>query len=306
MGRKLAIAALTAVLAVALGADFLASDKPIVLHLDGETYWFPNLIDYDELEHVRGDELRARMTRDDWAVWAPVRHSPIDVRTRGRLEVRRAPSSDHYLGTDDRGRDVLSRLIHGTRATLKMAAGAAVLALLLGVLLAFVAVRVRGAADTAVVGACDTVTAIPALIVVVAAQGLIGAPSVAVAIIIIALPRAADTARLARAAMRTALGQPYADAARALGLSETRIVWRHALPQAGPQLAVATAITASTAVLAEAALSFLGFGTPPPDASWGELFRQAHQNDLRWWLVLPAGAAVAIVAAALNRLGQGD
>jgi peptide/nickel transport system permease protein len=185
-----------------------------------------------------------------------------------------------------------------------MAAGAAALALLLGVMLAFVAVRVRGAADTAVVGACDTVTAIPALIVVVAAQGLIGGASVAVAIVIIALPRAADTARLARAAMRTALGEPYCDAARALGMSETRIVWRHALPQAAPQLAVATAITAATAVLAEAALSFLGFGTPPPDASWGELFRQAHQNDLHWWLAVPAGAMVAIVAAALNRLGQ--
>jgi peptide/nickel transport system permease protein len=82
------------------------------------------------------------------------------------------------------------------------------------------------------------------------------------------------------------------------------VVVRHALPQVAPQLRVAAALTAATAVLAEAALSFLGFGAPAPAPSWGELLQQAHRNQLRWWLALPAGLAVAAVTAALNGLAQ--
>jgi peptide/nickel transport system permease protein len=158
--------------------------------------------------------------------------------------------------------------------------------------------------DALIVASIDAVSSFPALLVVVAAQGLLGAGGVAVAIVIIALPRAADTARLVRAELRAALAAPFCDAARALGVGPWRLVVRHALPHAIPQLGVASALTCATAVLAEAALSFLGFGTPAPAPSWGELLRQAHDNGLAWWLMLPSGAAVAIAAAALGALAQ--
>ena len=302
--RRLATGVLLVLVGVGLLADCIASDRPIVLSLDGETYWFPNVIEYDALRGVSGDRLSARMTQADWALWPPVRYGPTNVRTRGEILVTRAPSGEHWLGTDDRGRDVLSRLVHGTRATFQMAAGAAAVAAVLGLVLAVCAVGFGHRIDFAVVTGIDAVTAFPALLVVVAAQGLLGTASIAAAIVIIALPRAADTARLARADLSAALSSPFCDAARALGATRARVILRHALPHAWPQLAVATALTAATAVLAEAALSFLGFGTPPPQASWGELLKQAFENGLAWWLVVPGGLAVAVCAGALGSLAQ--
>ncbi len=304
VARKLAVGVVGALLALALLADFLASDRPIVLHFEGRTYWLANLIDYDDLHGLAGDRLREQMTEADWALWPPIRHSPTAVRSEGRLEPVAAPSGRHWLGTDDRGRDVLARLIHGARASTEMALGAAVLALLLGLALALPAAIRRGPAAGAVIAACDVIGAVPAIVVVVAAQGLIGRGSLLVAIVLVALPRAGDTARIALAGLVSALGQPYCDAARGLGASERHVVVRHALPHVSGQLWVATALTAATAVLAEAALGFLGFGVPPPGASWGELLKQAHQNDLRWWLMVPAGLAVTAVAASLGALAQ--
>jgi len=302
--RALAWLVVAVVGAVALGADCVASERPIVLRYQGATYLLPNMIDYDELRGLEGDALRERMTLDDWALWAPIRHGPTAVRSGGALEPLVAPCADHWLGTDDRGRDVLARLVHGARATAIMALGAAALALFLGMCLSLAAARFGGAIDAAVIGTCDVVSALPALLVVIAAQGLIGRATLAAAVILVALPRAADTARIARASLRATLAEPFCEAARALGASENRVLVRHALPHAARQLAVATALTAATAVLAEAALSFVGFGTPPPTASWGELLKQAHENGLRWWLALPPGLAVAAVAGALGALAQ--
>jgi peptide/nickel transport system permease protein len=304
MARRLAIGLLAAVLATAALADLLASDRPLVLHLDGETYVLPNLIDYPDLAGLDGAGLRAAMDPDDWAVWAPVRHGPSSVRTAGRLALTEPPSAAHWLGTDDRGRDVLARLIHGARTSALVAAGAALLALLAGAALGLLAVWRGGLVDAAVIAACDVVGALPALLVVIAAQGLLGGGGLGAVIALVALPRAADLARLTRGALLAARASDFCAAARALGAGEWRVLTRHALPQAGSALAVATALTAATAVLAEAALGFLGFGAPAPTASWGELLRQAHENDLRLWLALPAGLLVALVAAAAGALAQ--
>lgn len=304
MARRVAWAWLGAVALVAVFADCIASDRPLVLHLDGETYWLPNLIDYDALDGARVHDLAARMDEDDWAVWAPVRHGPTGVRGSGELRVRDAPSDTHWLGTDDRGRDVLARLIHGARTTALVAAGAALLAALFGAALGILAAWRRGAVDASVIAACDVVGAVPALLVIVAVQGLVGRGGFAIVIALIALPRIADVARISRGALRGALAAPYCDAARAAGAGELRVVARHALPQVHRALWIATGLTAVTAVLGEAALSFLGFGAPPPSASWGELLKQAHENDLLWWLAIPPGLAIATVAASLNALAQ--
>ncbi len=305
MARRLAWGAVGAVLFVAVFADCLAADRPLVLKLDGATYWLPNLVDYDELEELSGFELRERMDEGDWAVWAPVRHGPTNVRSGGELRVLAEPSGAHWLGTDDRGRDVLARLIHGARTTAVVAVGAAALALLFGALLGMLAAWRGGVADAMVVGLCDVVGAVPALLVIVAVQGLIGRGSLGLVIVLIALPRIADIARIARGALASALVEPYCDAARGIGVGEWQVVTRHAMPQARGPLLVAAGLTAVTAVLGEAALSFLGFGAPSPTASWGELLMQAHQNGLVWWLAIAPGVAIAIVSAALGALSQG-
>lgn len=297
--KRLAWIWLVAVAAAALGADCLASDRAIVARQRGALDWRPA---------ARGDELRATLTADDWAIWPPIAADPIEVRTAGRLEPLAPPSHRHRLGTDDRGRDVAARWIHGARTTALVALVAALIALALGVgaALAAAAAATRGRAGrafrTGLLAIADAVASAPAILVGLAAGALVGVRGAGAIALLIAVPRGADTARLALAQLEAALAEPYVEAARAVGASRARTLLRHALPAAGPTLAAATAITAATAVLAEAALSFLGLGAPPPTPSWGELLAQATQHDLRWWLSIPAGLATTLTAAALFAL----
>jgi peptide/nickel transport system permease protein len=293
----MALAWLGALLAVALLANCLAADRPLVYARGGELTWFPH-------HGVRGDVLRATLGPDDWALWPPVDSDPVEVRTAGRLLPLAAPSARHRLGTDDRGRDVAARLIHGARTSLRAAAIATALATVLALVLALIAVRAGGTTEVATLAACDTLAAAPALLGVIAIGGLTGARGVTALALLVAVPRGADTARLVAAALRAAVAEPFALAARAAGASPGRVLVRHALPHAAPALAAAAANTAATTVLAEAALSFLGLGAAPPTASWGELLAQASQNDLRWWLTVPAGLATTLTAAALLRLAR--
>lgn len=306
MSRRVAIAAVVGFAGVALLCDCLAGDRPLAMRRGGELYLAPHWIDHDDLAGQRGPALSATLDEGDWALWPPVRYSPTQVRTQGSIDRLAPPSATHWLGTDDRGRDVLARLIHGTRSTLELAAAVALASLAFGLLLALAGAFAGPPIAAAVAAAADSAVAIPAIVLVVAAQGLWGGASLAAAVLLLAIPRAAEISAIAGAGLARALAQPYCLAARASGAGRARVLLRHALPNAMPQLLVATAVTASITVLAEAALSFLGFGTPPPAASWGELLAQAHANDLRWWLLLPPGLAVIALAAALGRLGRGS
>jgi ABC-type dipeptide/oligopeptide/nickel transport system permease subunit len=300
---RAAAAALLVAVAIAVLAGAVAGDRPLLLRRGG-VLSLPVLGD-----GPRGDALRATLGPDDWALWPPIAHDPAAVRSAGAVAPLAAPSAAHWLGTDDRGRDVAARLVHGTRTSVAIAAAAAALATALAALLALVAVRAGGAVDAAVRATCDVVAAAPPILTVIAVQGLLGARGLVPVIVLVAVPRAADTARLVRARLRAVLAAPFADAARAAGAGPWRVVVRHGLPHAAPALATAAAITAATAVLAEAGLAFLGVGAPPPTPSWGELLAQAGSNDLRWWLAVPAGAAATALTAALlavaRRAGPG-
>ena len=300
IGRALAWLWLGLCAALALGADCVAADRPLLFARGGERTWLANLDD----DRPRGDAIRASLGPDDWAIWPPIAHDPIEVRTAGALLPLAAPSAIHHLGTDDRGRDVAARLIHGARASLGAAAIAAVIALALALALALLAVLRGGAIRAAILAGADVVATAPSVLVVIAVGGLTGLRGTGAIAILVAVPRAADSARLLIAELEALLARPFAEAARALGASPTRVVVRHALPSAWPLLATATALTAASAVLAEAALTFLGLGVPPPTPSWGELLAQASQHDLRWWLSLPAGLAITLTAAALLRLAR--
>ncbi|MCL4227437.1 MAG: ABC transporter permease subunit [Myxococcales bacterium] len=297
MTRRLALGWLALVALVALGAELVASDRPLVYARGGERVWLP-------ADGPRGDALRATLGPDDWALWPPVAADPIAVRTAGELAPLAAPSARHRLGTDDRGRDVAARLIHGARTSLGAAVVATALATALALLLALLAVRAGGATEVAVLAACDALAAAPALLAVIAVGGLTGLRGVTALALLVAVPRGADTARVVAASLRATLAEPFAVAALAAGATPTRVLVRHALPHAAPGLAAAAAVTAATTILAEAALSFLGLGAPPPTPSWGELLAQASQHELRWWLTVPAGLATTLTAAALLRLAR--
>lgn len=220
----------------------------------------------------------------------------------GAIDVLAAPSAAHWLGTDDIGRDVFSRLAYGARTSLALGLGAAIVATLLGTLAGVVAAR-RPRTTLALGVACDLVAALPALVLVIALRGLVGGGALAL-VVVIALRPASDLARLVAATIDEALAAPYVDAARALGATPARLRFVHALPAAWPFVAVAFAETLATAALAEAALGFLGLGLAAPTPSWGELLAQAHRNGMALHLALPAGLAVTLVALAASRVAD--
>jgi peptide/nickel transport system permease protein len=300
MTRRVAIGWLVVIALIAVGADCVAADRPIVYERAGEWHVLPGVRDVGP----RGNELRGAMGPTDWALWPPIARDPVDVRTAGRIEPLHAPSDAHLMGTDDRGRDVAARLIHGTRTSLCAAAIATVIALLFAIVVALVAVRVGGTAEVIVLAMCDVLAAAPALLGVIAVGGLTGARGVGALAVLVAIPRGADTARLVVASLRATLAEPFVLASRAAGASPARVLVRHALPHATAVIAAAAAVTAATTILAEAALSFLGLGAAPPTPAWGELLAQASANDLRWWLMWPAGLAITATAAALLRLAR--
>jgi peptide/nickel transport system permease protein len=232
---------------------------------------------------------------------APVPFDPDAADLDRRL---RPPGGGHPLGTDELGRDVLARTLHGARVSVAAGILASALALLLGAGTGVAAGWAGGAADRAVLFLVNVVQALPALVLVVAGASILP-PSFLIGAVLIALTGWTDTARVVRAEARRLREAPFVDAARAAGASSPRLVLVHLLPHALPPALALLPYALGTAVLTEAALSFLGLGAPPPEASWGRALAEAR-NLLpgAWWCVLPPAVGLFLLVLAARRLGD--
>ncbi len=212
-----------------------------------------------------------------------------------------APSWQHWFGTDPFSRDVLSRVLHGARVSLGVAAGAMLLAVTLGAALGALAAVFGGWVDAAVGALVDVLIAMPRLLVVIALVATFGALSPWWLIALIGGSGWLATARIVRAEFRDHLQRDYVLAARALGASRWRIVWQHLLPAVAPQIAVAAALALAAVIPLEAALSFVGLGIQPPLPSWGNILLDGTDYlTTAWWLVVfPLGAVTLTVGSAL-------
>jgi peptide/nickel transport system permease protein len=225
-------------------------------------------------------------------VWLPY---PLSDTSGGRLE---SSSPAHLLGTDRLGRDLLSQLMVGARIALAVGAGSVALAAVLGTVLGLAAAFARPWLDDTLSAALDVVIAFPVLLLamlVVAVQGA----SLWSAILAIGLAMSAVVARLTRILARRVLQEQYVTASRTSGTSTLGVIARHVLPNIAPTLLVSLALQFGIAVLAEASLSYLGLGAPPPNASWGRMLQEAQGTVL----VAPVGAiapGLAIVALVLG------
>ena len=211
------------------------------------------------------------------------------------------PSWQHPFGTDPFSRDVLSRVLHGARVSLGVAAGAMLLSATLGTALGALAAVIGGWADTIVSGLVDVLIAVPRLLVVIALVATFGTLSPWWLVVLIGASGWLTTARIVRAECRDHLQRDYVLAARALGATRWRITWQHLLPAVSPQIAVAAALALAAVIPLEAALSFLGLGIQPPLASWGNILLDGTDYlTSAWWLVVfPVGAVTITVGAAL-------
>jgi peptide/nickel transport system permease protein len=238
------------------------------------------------------------------ALLAPV-VAPYDPTAQSWTNVRKAPSLAHWLGTDEVGRDVLSRLIYGARASLMAGCISIAIALSIGVPLGMVAGYLGGFADALLSRITDAMLAIPFLILAIALAAFLG-PSLGNAMIAIGVSTAPIFVRLTRAQVMTVKVEDYVEGARAVGNPRWRIAIVHILPNVLPALLVQATLSIAAAIIAEASLSFLGLGQQPPAPSWGSMLNSAQRflASAPWMAIWP-GLAIFLTVLSFNLVGDG-
>ncbi len=231
--------------------------------------------------------------------------APFDPLATSWSAVRKAPNALHWFGTDEIGRDVLSRVIWGTRASLMAGVVSVGISLSLGVPLGMLAGYAGRWTDTLISRVTDAVLACPFLILAIALAAFLG-PNLTNAMIAIGISATPIFIRLARAQVLAVKVEDYVEAARALGNPHLRIALRHILPNIVPPLIVQATLAIAAAIIAEASLSFLGLGQQPPAPSWGSMLNTAKNYiDHAPWMAIWPGLSIFLLVLSFNLLGDG-
>ena len=221
--------------------------------------------------------------------------------------VRQPPSAEHLLGTDPVGRDVLARVVYAGRISLAVGFSSVALQVIIGVVLGLVSGYYGGWVDSVIMRITDTMMALPALLMVLMFVAIAG-PSLVSIIIALAVTRWAGIARLVRGQVLSVRETEFVQAAHALGVRAGRTMALHILPNVLAPVIVAASFAVGSAILTEAALSFLGLGIRPPTASWGQMLNQAQSITILSgmpWFWVPPGVLIALCVLSINFLGDG-
>ena len=230
--------------------------------------------------------------------------SPFDPLEQDLSLTLKGPSRSHLFGTDELGRDLLSRVIHGSRISLATAVIAVSIAGTVGALCGLVAGYIQGVAGAAIMRLMDFLLAVPGILLAITIAAVLGTGfgPATIAVTIVSIPA---FARLARASVLSTKEEDFVQATRCAGAGHLYLMFRTIFPNALSPLIVQASVAAANAILLEAALSFLGLGTQPPDASWGSLLStgKSYLNQSAWYSVLP-GIVLAATVLAIDILGR--
>lgn len=233
-------------------------------------------------------------------ILAPYDPSDIDIK-----QILMGPSSSHFLGTDQLGRDVLSRMIWGSRISLKVGFVAIGIATAIGILFGAVSGYYGGWIDSIMMRFVDIMLCFPAFFLILAVIAFLE-PSIWNIMVVIGITGWMGIARLVRAEFLSLREREFVLSARALGASDIRIIFRHILPNAMAPIIISATLGVAGAILTESALSFLGIGVQPPTPSWGNILTAGKDNiEIAWWLSLFPGLAILITVLGYNLLGEG-
>lgn len=229
-------------------------------------------------------------------------YDPIKVNVSDSLI---PPGTAHWLGTDDLGRDVLSRVMWGARVSLSVGVISVSIGLLVGTSLGLAAGYLGGKFDLLIMRGIDALLAFPALILAIAITSALG-PQIQNAMIAIGIVAIPAYARLTRGQVLAVRSRDFIVAARTIGCTPMRIIWRHIFPNIMNTLIVQATLSTAFAILAEAALSFLGLGPQPPYPSWGQdiNYSQRYLPNLKWWMSVGPGLAIFTAVFGFNYLGD--
>ena len=300
-----------AVFLVSLFAEFIANDKPIVLSYDGKLYW-PIFQEYPEttfggfLEtetEYRDTEVRAMIEEKGWMVWPPIPFSYRTVNYQLTVPAPAPPSAANWLGTDDQGRDVLARLIYGFRVSVLFGLALTLSSSVIGVAAGAVQGYFGGTVDLLFQRFIEIWDGLPMLFLLIILASIVE-PNFWWLLFIMLLFSWMGLVGVVRAEFLRARNFDYVRAARALGLSDTRIMIRHILPNAMVATFTFLPFILSGSITTLTALDFLGFGLPPGSASLGELLGQGKANLHAPWLGLTAFFVLAVTLSLLVFIGE--
>jgi len=216
-----------------------------------------------------------------------------------------APSPRHLLGTDQLGRDVFSRMLYGSRVSLSVGFVAVAISICIGILVGAAAGYYGGWLDAVLMRFVDIMLCFPSFILILTVVALLG-PSLFKVMVVIGITSWMGTSRFVRAEFLSLRERDFTQAARALGVKDHRIIFRHILPNALAPVFVTATLDVATAILVEAALSFLGFGVQPPAPSWGNILTEGRTYIFdAWWLTVFPGFAILVTVLSFNFLGEG-
>lgn len=230
---------------------------------------------------------------------APYAFDALDLANR-----RAAPSSGHWFGTDELGRDLFTRVLFGARVSLAIGLGSALLSVMLGTLVGATAGYVGRWADDLLMRTTDAMLCIPRLPLLMIAAAF-AQPEVWLLVVLVSCVGWMETARVVRTSVQSIAARDFVAAARALGVAPWRVVVRHVLPGTIPVLTVATTLAVGRGILLESTISFFGVGVQPPTASWGNMLYQAQTTmSTEPWLAVFPGAMIFVTVLACNTLGD--
>lgn len=272
--NRMAVAGLffiAALVAMALAAPLLATSKPLCC------------------------------TQGGWCLKAPISYTPTEYNLDDTLS---PPSARHWLGTDEQGRDVAARMVFGARISLAVGVVAVSIYVAIGILLGAAAGYYGGWVDQVISRAIEIMICFPTFFLILTLLAFIG-PSIYNIMVVIGLTSWTGIARLVRGEFLKLKNQDFVQAAVALGASDSRVIFRHMLPNALAPVLVSATFGVAAAILIESGLSFLGFGVPPHIPSWGSILSQSQEfMDIAWWLTLVPGTAIFLTITVYNIVGE--
>jgi microcin C transport system permease protein len=297
---------------VSLFAEVLSTDRPLIVRYEGKTY-FPVLRDYSEKTFGGDFEtptdyldpfIRERITQgSNWAIYAPNPYGPKTLNYFAKSPSPAAPTHDNWLGTDDRGRDLLAQLLYGFRVSVLFGLALTITGTVLGVAAGAVQGYFAGKVDLALQRFIEIWSSMPELYLLIIFSAVF-APSVALLLILLSLFGWMGLSDYVRAEFLRNRQMDYVRAARALGVGNLQIMWRHILPNSMTPVVTFLPFRMSAAILALTSLDFLGLGVPPGTPSLGELLNQGKANIDAWWISLSTFGVLVLTLMLLTFMGD--
>jgi len=280
-------------------APVLANNRPLAMKKDGR-WFFPILFRYKEFTALTNFKKLAA----DVKIMPPIPWA-YDESDEDLADNPAKPSSAHWMGTDAIGRDLLSRIIHGTGVSLKVGFVSVGISLSIGVLIGSLAGFYGGWVDIVISRLIEVMQCFPTFFLILTVIAFVG-PSIWTVMVVIGVTTWTGLARMVRAEFLTLKDREYVLAARVIGASDARIILRHVLPNALAPVFVSATLGVASAILVESTLSYLGLGVQPPDPSWGNLISEGQQYIRScWWLSMFPGSMILLTVLSYNLFGEG-